>query len=274
MIFEETVGLIKREYPGTMDGLTIDDVKIGPYLTAVRLSDGSCGTSATLCDDLPVCANGRRDFGDFTPLKIKGHKVSGVLQAKKDSGLISSLKTAVLSAISSRIIKTGNYNVVEDCDPVQMIEFKPGDYVAVVGGFQSYIRKISLAGCRLAVLEKNEKCLTADQKVYYRPAEEYKNVLPQAGIVIITGQTIVNRTIDDLLSVVDPEARVVIAGPSCNIIPDILFARKVTIVGAVEIIRPDLLFDLAGEGGTGYHLFEYSAAKKICIINGNETQAQ
>jgi uncharacterized protein (DUF4213/DUF364 family) len=269
MIFEKTYELVKRNYTGSINDLSIADVRIGTYLTAVRLSDDSYGTSATLSDDFPVCAKGRRDFGDFTPLKIKGYKVTDILETTKESGLISSLKTAVLSAISSEIIRTGNYNVAVDCDPVQMLEFKPEDYVAVIGGFQSYIRKISLTGCRLTVLEKNENCLTADQKIYYMPAEEYKNVLPMADIVIITGQTIVNRTIDDILSVINREARVVITGPSCNIIPDILFARNVSLVGAVKILRPDLLFDLVSEGGTGYHLFEYSAAQKICIINDN-----
>ena len=180
MIFEETFGLIKKEYPGAIDGLAIDDVKIGPYLTAVRLSDGSCGTSATLCDDLPVCAKGRRDFGDFTPLKIKGQKAGDLLLSSKESALISTLKTAVLSAISSQVIMKGNYNVVEDCDPVEMLGFKTGDNVVVVGGFQSYIRKISQTGCRLTVLEKNENCLTGDQKTFYMPAEEYMNILPLA----------------------------------------------------------------------------------------------
>lgn len=274
MIFEETLELIKGDYPGAMDNLVIDDVKVGPYLTAVRLSDGSCGTSATLCDDLPLCAKGRRDFGDFTPLKIKGQKVRAILTISKGSALISTLKTAVLSAISSEIIRKGSYNVAEDCDPVQLLGFKPGDNVVIVGGFQSYIRKISQTGCRLTVLEKKENCLTDDQKIYYMPAEEYRNVLPLAGIVIITGQTIVNSTIDDLLQVINPAATVVITGPSSNIIPDILFANKVSMVGAVRIIRPDLLFDLVSEGGTGYHLFEYSAARKICIINSDGTQTQ
>jgi len=272
MIFEETFGLIKKEYPGAIDSLAIEDVKIGPYLTAVRLSDGSCGTSATLCDDLPVCAKGRRDFGDFTPLKIKGQKAGDLLSSSKESALISTLKTAVLSAISSQVIRKGSYNVVEDCDPVEMLGFLTGENVVVVGGFQSYIRKISQTGCRLTVLEKNENCLTGDQKAFYMPAEEYMNILPVADIVIITGQTIVNRTIDDLLEAINPSARVVITGPSCNIIPDVLFANKVSMVGAVRILKPDLLFDLVSEGGTGYHLFEYSAAIKICIINGNGTQ--
>jgi len=273
MIFEQTYDLIRRNH-NMVSNLVIEDVRIGKYLTAVRLSDDSFGTSATLSDDMPVCAKAGRDFGDFTPLKIKGQKVSAILETSKGSGLVFSLKTAVLSAISSEIIRTGEYNIAEDYDPVEMLQFTPGDNVAIVGGFQTYIRKISQTGCRLTVLEKNEHCLTADQKVYYLPAEEYKNVLPYAGIVIITGQTIVNRTIDDLLSAVSPAARVVITGPSCNIIPDILFANKVSMVGAVKILRPDLLFDLVCEGGMGYHLFEYSAARKICIINENGTQTE
>lgn len=273
MIFEETLELVKRGYGESIGDLVVADVRIGPYLTAVRLSDDSVGTSATISDDLPVSAKGMRDFGEFTPLKIRGQKVSEILMTSKDSGLISTLKTAVLSAISSEIIRKGNYNIAEDCDPVQMLEFRNRDNVTIVGGFQSYIRKISQTGCRLTVLEKNEKCLTDDQKIYYRPAGEYKNVLPGADIVIITGQTIVNRTIDELLQVINPAAMVVITGPSCNIIPDLLFANKVSIVGAVKIIKPDLLFDIVGEGGTGYHLFEYSAARKICIVRSNGTQA-
>jgi uncharacterized protein (DUF4213/DUF364 family) len=99
-------------------------------------------------------------------------------------------------------------------------------------------------------------------------------ILPHSDITIITGQTIVNRTIDDILSAITPGTDVVVTGPSSNLLPDVLFANKVRIIGAVRILDPALLFDLAGEGGTGYHLFEYSAAAKISIIRDNGAQAE
>jgi uncharacterized protein (DUF4213/DUF364 family) len=119
------------------------------------------------------------------------------------------------------------------------------------------------------VLELNENALAPEQKKYYAPAGEYKKILPESDIVIITGQTLVNRTIDDLLSVIAEGTQVVVTGPSSNIIPDILFKNKVSIIGAVRITDPEVLFDVVSEGGTGYHLFEY-CARKICILKGDE----
>ncbi len=50
-------------------------------------------------------------------LKSKGHVVLDILELQKESGIISSLKAAVLNAISSGIIASGNYKIIENCDP-------------------------------------------------------------------------------------------------------------------------------------------------------------
>ena len=55
--------------------------------------------------------------------------------------------------------------------------------------------------------------------------------------------------------------------------PDILFENKVSIIGAVKITKPEILFDIVGEGGKGFHLFEY-CAKKICILKGDGSQTE
>jgi uncharacterized protein (DUF4213/DUF364 family) len=139
----------------------------------------------------------------------------------------------------------------------------------MVGAFQSYMRKIAGTNNKLYVLEMNEKALATDQKKFYVPASEYDKILPDSDVVIITGQTLVNRTIDDLLSAISPGTQVIVTGPSGNILPDILFANKVSIIGAIRITDPDILFDIVSEGGTGFHLFEY-CARKICILKDDE----
>ena len=83
MIIEQTYSLLKSLYGKKLEELIISDVRIGLYLTAVRLSDNSIGTSATLSDDRPFCAKSNRDFGNFTPLKIRGQKVLNILETKK-----------------------------------------------------------------------------------------------------------------------------------------------------------------------------------------------
>lgn len=265
MIIEQTYKLLKTKYSDNLSELIISEIKIGIYLTAVRLSDGSVGTSATLQDNSPACAKVSRDFGDFTPLKIRGQKALDILETKKESGIISSLKTAVLNAVSSKIILSGSYKIVENCDPVQLLDLSAPKTITIVGAFQSYIRKISETGNKLFVLELSENTLTGDQKKLFVSADKYKEILPVSDIVIITGQTLVNRTIDDLLSAITQRAQVIVTGPSSNILPDILFENKVSIIGAIRITKPEILFDIVSEGGTGFHLFEY-CAQKICIL--------
>jgi len=269
MIIEQTYNLLKSRYRNKFEELIISDIKIGLYLTAVRLSDNSIGTSTTLVDDHPICAKSNRDFGDFTPLKIRGQRVIDILGSKKESGIMSSLKTAVLNAISSKIISSGKYEIVENCDPIQLLDLNSRKKITIVGAFQSYIRKISETRNKLFVLELNENALTPEQKKFIVPADEYEKILPASDIVIITGQTLVNRTIDDLLSVISQGTQVIVTGPSSGILPDILFENKVTIIGTIRITKPEILFDIVSEGGTGFHLFEY-CAQKICILKGNE----
>ncbi len=269
MIIEQTYNLLKRLYGNNLKELNVSDVRIGLYMTAVRLSDDSIGTSATLEDDHPFCAKSNRDFGDFTPLKIKGQTVMDLLETHKASGTVSSLKTAVLNAVSSKIISSGKYRVIDNYDPIQLLDLSSGKTITIVGAFQSYIRKISQTGNKLYVLELNENALATEQKKFYVPANNYKEILPVSDIVIITGQTLVNRTIDDLLSAITPGTQVIVTGPSSSILPDILFENKVSIIGAVKITNPEILFDIISEGGTAYHLFEY-CARKICILKGNE----
>jgi uncharacterized protein (DUF4213/DUF364 family) len=124
---------------------------------------------------------------------------------------------------------------------------------------------ISGTSNKLHVLELNEGALPPDQKKYFVPADEFRSVLPESDIVLITGQTLVNRTIDDLLSAVRQGAQVAVTGPSSGILPDVLFSNGVTMIGTLRIDKPEILFDIVAQGGMGYHLFKY-CARKICIL--------
>jgi uncharacterized protein (DUF4213/DUF364 family) len=271
MIIEQTYNLLKSRYIEQIEKLTISDVRIGIYLTAVRLSDNSLGTSATIPDDLPFCSKSNRDFGNFSPLKIRGKKVLDILETKKETGIISSLRIAVLNALSSKIISLGNYRIIEDLDPIQLVDLSSRKTITIVGAFHSYIRKISYTSNKLFVLERNEEALTIEYKKFFVHAREFKTILPASDIVIITGQTLVNGTIDDLLAAIVPGTQVIVTGPSGSILPDILFENKVSIIGASRIIKPEIMFDIVSEGGTGFHLFEY-CARKICILKGDEAK--
>ncbi len=266
MILDETYRLLKLKYENEINDLRISKVTIGVFLTAVLLSNGSCGTASTDVDTSSHCYKKERDFGDFSPSKITGQKVADLFENNSNLKIINTLKAAVLNAASSQIISKGNYKIIEGTDPVDLIDIIPQKTITVVGAFQSYINKIAATKNKLYVLELDETALNDDQKQFYVPANKYNQVLPLSDIVIITGLTIVNNSLDDLLASILPKTKVIVTGPSSSMIPDILFEKKVKIVGATRITNPELLFTVVSEAGTGFHLFKY-CAEKFCIVN-------
>jgi uncharacterized protein (DUF4213/DUF364 family) len=267
MILEKTYELLKTRYKSQIENLTINDVRIGVLLSAVLLSDGSCGVSSTFIDTLAHCDKKNRDFGDFSPLKIKGQKVTSLFETDRKSNLTDTLKIAVLNAISSKLLLKSDYKIIENADPIDLIDLESEKVITLVGGFQTYIQKISCTRNKLNVLELDENALSMEQKQFYVPAGDYAKILPVSDIVIITGLTLVNNTIDGLLAAISPKAQVIVTGPSSSIIPDILFENRVNIIGATRITDTDMLFSIVGESGAGFHLFKY-CAQKISILNG------
>jgi uncharacterized protein (DUF4213/DUF364 family) len=266
MILDETYNLLKTRYKPQIENLTISDVRLGIHLSAVGLSDGSVGVASTLLENEYHCIKKNRDFEDFTPAKITGQKVTHLFEIHKKSSIIDTLKIAVLNAFSSTLLANGNYRIVEHADPIDLLDLNPTKTVTIVGAFHSYIQKVSASGNKLHVLELNEDALIEEYKKYYVPAADYQTVIPHSDIVIITGLTLVNNTIDGLLDSVTSRSKVIVTGPSSSLIPDILFQNKVAIIGATRITKPDLLFSLVSQAGAGFHLFKY-CAEKICVVN-------
>lgn len=93
-----------------------------------------------------------------------------------------------------------------------------------------------------------------------------QKIFPVSDIIIITGCTLVNNILDDLITDVPQHSQVIVAGPSGSLLPDILFENKVNIIGGTRVTDPDMAFTVAAQAGSGYHLFRY-CAQKICIMN-------
>ncbi|NVO09734.1 MAG: DUF364 domain-containing protein [Bacteroidales bacterium] len=267
MILQETYDLLRTKYSDHLEKITIEKIQIGLFLTAVKLSNGYCGVASSDLDTtINCCHKQKRDFGDFTPGNINGQKVLDLFNCQDNSKILDRVKHAVLNAVSTEIIATSNYKIIEDKDPFDLIDTSGQKTICIVGAFQSYIRKISNTRHKLYVLELNENALAEAQKQYYIPATNASEILPNSDIVIITGLTLANNTLDDLLSHIPSNKQVIIVGPTSGLIPDILFKHGINIIGSTKITNPERMFTVVSEGGAGFHLFKY-CARKICILN-------
>lgn len=271
MILSETYQLLRTRHPGLTDHLHIADVRIGVHLTAILLSDGSTGMAATGMESRTPGKKNNRYFGDLSPGKIAGCKVSALFEQEVAHQALPCLRIAAMNAISSTLISKGGYEVIEDKDPIDLIDLSGIKTITMVGAFQNYIRRIIPTQNKLQVLELNEDALASDQKTFYIPAAQYRQALSISDVVIITGYTLVNGTIDSLLEAVAEDTVVVVVGPSGNLLPDVLFANKVSIIGATRITDQQKLFRVVEQGGSGFHLFKH-CAQKICIINKRQHQ--
>lgn len=267
MIIDKTYEFLKASNAELLYNSKIEKVVLGFFFTAVKLSSGFCGMAKT--EIVNNCCNSnksKRSFGDFSPGKIQGQKVIDLFEKAEKSNIIENVRLATLNAISSEIISRSAYHVIEDKDPIDLLDLSKEKTVCIVGAFQSYINKIAATSNKLFVLELNENAFTEDQKRFYVPAKDYANTFAKSDIIVITGSTIANNTLDDLLASVPENALTILVGPSSSIIPDILFQKGVDIIGSTKILDAEKMFTIISEGGTGYHLFN-TCAKKICIVN-------
>lgn len=267
MILNETYNFIKSANADMFSNTTLERVMIGVHFTAVKLSSGFAGVAKTeVKGNCSSSAKHKRNFGAFTPGKIHGQKITDLFEQDGKSDILDNVKLAVLNAISSEMIAHPKYKVIADKDPIDLVDLSKEKTICIVGAFQSYMDKIAATKNRLFVLELNENAFDEEQKQFYVPAADYAHTFAKSDIIVITGSTLSNNTLDSLLACVPPHAQTILVGPSSSLVPDILFKHKVNIIGSIKILDAEQMFGLIAEGATGYHLFEY-CAKKICIVN-------
>lgn len=267
MVLDETLEIIKPRFGERFDEITIDTLVAGIFLTAVKLSNGYCGLASNLTDVHDSCSNSRnRGFGDFTPGNFKGRKVTDLFSLPAPSCFIRTVQLAVTNALSTELITEPGYRIIENTDPIELIDLSAKKQVCVVGAFLSYIKRIAESNSVLKIIELNEDAVPGEYRRYFVPEQHSEQVLAQSDTVIITGATLANDTLDKLLAVIPSDTQVILVGPTSGIIPDVLFAKGVNVIGATRITDSKKMLELVAEGAAGFHLFR-SCATKICIVN-------
>jgi uncharacterized protein (DUF4213/DUF364 family) len=150
-------------------------------------------------------------------------------------------------------------------DPIDALCLPKGAFVVVVGALVPYLSLLKKRGEPFCVLEKDPATLKRDELQFYAPAERAADMIPRADILIATGTTLINGTLEGLLALARPGAEIVVVGPTASMLPEAFFRRGVRIVGGVRVNDADALLDVLSEGGSGYHFFG-TTAEKVAMI--------
>ena len=267
-ILEETIATIYAILGSELDEMTVERVVIGLFFTGVKLSNGSTGSCATPIKTIPeaVCCPSSAMAMPF-PGKLAGRRAADLArEALSGHGIRRAVGIAAVNALADYCWQRRPHPDVELCpgvDAFDATEIRKGDKVVVVGAFVPFLKELKRRGQPFLVLEQDAATLKADELPFFRQAEQAPEILPEADVVLITGSTLVNNTLEDLLALARPEARVTIVGPTVGMQPDAFLARGADVLGCVKISAPDAFLDLLAEGGSGYHFFGRSAQKVV-----------
>ncbi len=269
-VLAETIAGIQRSLGGDLDHIAVERAVVGLFFTGVKLDSGIAGASATPLRSIPeaVCCPSSAMAMPF-PGKLRGRRARELLkETEAASGLRRAVGVATMNALAAMCWErraTPDVALLSGVDAYDAAAIQPGEHVVVVGAFVPFLKALKRAGQPFTVLEMDAAPLKPDELVYFRPAEQARQVVPHADVVLITGTTLLNDTLDNLLALCRPNARVVMVGPTVGLYPDAFLRRGVDVLGGVRVTAPDAFLDVLAEGGSGYHFFGRSAEKVVLV---------
>jgi uncharacterized protein (DUF4213/DUF364 family) len=225
---------IYKRILASLPDFPVKDVRIGLNWTAVVVDkDGEldCGLATTLREGGPeggpaILDPGRLEF--LGSAELAGWILSEV-PLRRSIGCATI--NALLPKDPSRWV---NQNAEE-----AILELGQGKKSVMIGHFPfTALLREQLPD--LSVLDLNPKGEDL-------PANEAPNLLPEAGLVAITGMAFINQTLQELLSYCKPEAFVLILGPSTPLSPVMGEAGVNLLAGAIVENIPAVLSAL-GQG--------------------------
>jgi uncharacterized protein (DUF4213/DUF364 family) len=248
--------------------LTVDDIRIGVFYTAARLSDGHVGVAFTprgLTDSV-CCPQSAAE----APLagSLGGRSAWSLAEyALSRAALRRAVGVATLNALSALALtrrEIAEARILPGMDALDAAKVRPEDRVALIGAFVPFIKKLRHHVAALWVIDKHPEALRPDEKYLWCPPEKSSEALKKASLVIMTGSTLVEGGTDELLQSVRTPCRVVMAGPTASPWPPTFFARHVDVLAGIRVTDGPRLLEIVSQGGSGY--FFGHCAEKISIV--------
>jgi uncharacterized protein (DUF4213/DUF364 family) len=213
------------------DDAAVKSVRVGVHWTAV--SSRHCGLASTLVGSQP---HGHSKVRDVGRLHFKSaHELAEY--ARSENLLEASIGVAAINSL----LDVDESKVVEMNAGEVLMQQGRGKHVALVGHFP-FIAQLRASAGELWVIEQQP---IADE----HPAEAAADLIPRAEVVAITGTALINQTLDGLLALCNPQALVMVLGPSTPLSP-VLFDHGVSILSGAQIVDEAAALGTLCQGAT------------------------
>lgn len=225
-----------------IDRIRVASVIIGVGYTGVSLSSGQVGLAhSLLSEQAPGCCELMKRAGHLSgssALELARLALSWDMRSRV-------VGVATLNALSQLSLRNQANRILTSKGNIADHLAVRGDVVAVVGNMAPTVKKLKAKAKRVYVLERDSD-LRDDETLPDTAAEE---VIPESDVVLITGTSIVNGTVDRLLELSRNAKEVALVGATAGILPTVLFKHGATAVATVKVTDPDRLMRIIAEGG-------------------------
>jgi uncharacterized protein len=270
-ILHETIAAIEAILGRDLDAIAVERAVVGLFFTGVKLTCGQgitvAGSCATPRDAVPgdVCCPVTARAAGYQ--RLAGQQAAELMRdATSDNGLRRAIGIATLNALAELAWRRRPFPGVEllaGADAFDATEIRRDDRVVLVGAFIPFLKELKHRRQPYLVLEQNPAALKPEEMPFYRPADLTAEIVPHADVLLITGATLLNDTLEDLLTLARPGARVTVVGPTVGMLPDAFVAHGASVLGSVRITRPDDFLDLLAEAGSAPHFLGTCAEKVV-----------
>ncbi|NOZ63148.1 MAG: DUF364 domain-containing protein [Calditrichaeota bacterium] len=223
-ILHDLVNAVDRNFP-------VKDVQVGLHWTAVV--SRFCGLASSLIDPPPH----------------QNHKISdaGRLHQKSIGELSALIFSASLSEASVGLAALNSLIEIDEskCEPINAFEIiaeKGTDRTIGIIGHFPFVSKLKTVAKKVYVFEK--RLQEGDL-----PASEIENKLPECDIVAISATTLINHTLENVLSFCRKDALKIMLGASTPML-ELLFDYGLDVLAGSKVENPEEVLMAVRQGAT------------------------
>lgn len=232
----------------SIDGdASVRSILVGAHWTVVCSRYG--GLASTVLSEKP---HGHEVVREVGKLHMKGAREVATF-ARSDNPLEASIGWATINSL----LEVDTASAVEVDAGELLIQHGAGKNIALVGHFP-FIPQLRKSTKNLWILEKHPV-----EGEY--PASAAPDLIPQADVVALTGSALINHTLDRLLSLCQPDALVMVLGPTTPL-STVLFDHGATLISGAKVVNEAAVLQTVGQGAT---FRQVEGIQKLTLSNPN-----
>jgi uncharacterized protein len=229
------VETLKDELRQKCQNAITKDVRIGLGYTAVRFDDDRTGVAFTFRDRNSGCCS-----SFFRDRPLAGQPAKELLKMLGAVDLVgSAIGLATANAAANK-----DYLKTDAGDILDVLDLKPTDRVGMVGFFAPLIYSLERRVKSIDIFEER-----LDFSENLRPASDAVKAMSSFNVAIFSSTTIINKTIDELLSSAKGCREVVLLGSSTPMSPETFVSTPVTWLSGITVNDSDGILRLVSEAG-------------------------